>query len=686
MHLIPEASPPERLNQRFPNVGNQFRGPFVKTFSEKISWHIRNRIEYAGHFVKIINPLIRRVDDLDAAAFAIAAERHRPAWQDCSDEIGAVVENSNAAFQEYFQHRFALLGTMADVSRPEGLCHRCRATAHALGDEYSAIEWHRDFGSGVLFGPNSRPASALNAHRRRQVEVKWPWELSRLQHLPQMGAVWRVHGDSSHRASLIREFQFQVMDWALSNPQGLGVNWACSMDIGIRGANLALANRLFSFEGAEKTAWGVFFRRLISQHLEFCGPHLKQYVGNNHAIAELASVYVMSVLLPSSTRASHWRKISHEFLLSQIARQVNRDGMHYERSVYYHLYTLEMCLYAALIARYVGDSFPREYVSLIDRMHSALRRLVGVDGTLPMIGDRDEGHFLFPLGTSCDHTRISHILSLCENFLGPRENGAGPDHLVKMMIPVHRASVPAENSTCRWSTFADSGIQVVRSSSWSVASSVGPSGLESTGHEHLDRLSVVVSHIGGPVIIDPGTSRYTSSLVVRRAFRSLLAHNGPCYIDGADSELPLRAFGHFYHPKSGSEIEPMAKGGIRVSMWAEQESRVIRREVFLSEESDVVEIHDIFGGGGGGGGGGRGRVAVCVSPDLACVALDRSTYSLRAPGRQLRIETESFVFDRLVRPCSLRYGEEADTSWLIFEGPVADGETLVWRIMQERSL
>lgn len=635
---------------------------------------------YVGDFVKLLNPLIKNVSKLNAATFAILAEHHRVGLEEFLHEIRDVVDESRPVFDSYFRHRFSLLGTVAEVSRSDSLCERCRATSNALGVDYSAIEWHRDFGSGELFDPYCRPASVLNAYRRNQVEVKWPWELSRLQHLPQFGAVWRVHEDQDYRASLIREFQLQVMDWVLSNPKGLGVNWSCLMDIGIRGANLALAYRLFSFDGAEKTAWGAFFRRLISQHLESCGPHLSESAGNNHAIAELASVYVMSILQPDASRASYWKELSKRFLVSQLKRQVDANGFHYERSVYYHLYILEMCLYAGLVGKSVGDLFSSDYLYQVERMYTALRDLVGVDGRLPMIGDRDEGYFFIPLGTRCDRFRLSHVLALCERFLGAEESMSAPEQLIRIMIPTTSAPTLRQKSRYRQSAFEDAGINVLCAGSWSVTSSVGPSGLESTGHEHLDRLSIVVSHLDGPVIIDPGTARYTSSLVARRLFRSLLSHNGPCYLEDASNEVPERPFGHFVHPKSGLELEYSVGTGARLSMWAEQGKRSVRREVWLREDLDFVEIKDVFVDEG------QGRVALCLSPDMECFEIARNTYRLSALGRQLCIQTENFSFDRQVRPCSLRYGEETSTIWLVFEGLVSNDRPLVWRILQEQSL
>src|SRR5690606_13779021 len=124
------------------------------------------------------------------------------------------------------------------------------------------------------------------------------------------------------------------------NPPGLGVNWSCPMDIGIRGANIALAFRLFCFNGGMNTSWARFVVRLVQHHVNFCRSSIRKASGNNHVLAELASLYVMCALLPEIHESKQVRESAMKSLKRQLDRQIQRDGTHSDRSVYYHLYCL----------------------------------------------------------------------------------------------------------------------------------------------------------------------------------------------------------------------------------------------------------------------------------------------------------------------------------------------------------
>ena len=62
-----------------------------------------------------------------------------------------------------------------------------------------------------------------------------------MQHLPQLAIFYKNTNDDKFRI----EFQNQVLDFISTNPPNFGINWVCSMDVGIRSANLLLAYDIF---------------------------------------------------------------------------------------------------------------------------------------------------------------------------------------------------------------------------------------------------------------------------------------------------------------------------------------------------------------------------------------------------------------------------------------------------------
>ena len=105
------------------------------------------------------------------------------------------------------------------------------------------IDWHRDPVSGLGWDPSTHHVD-LVAVRGDGSDVKWPWELSRCQHLPVLGLASRCASlllapaaASALRARCAVEAAAEIDDWIERNPRGLGVNWSCTMDVAIRAFN-----------------------------------------------------------------------------------------------------------------------------------------------------------------------------------------------------------------------------------------------------------------------------------------------------------------------------------------------------------------------------------------------------------------------------------------------------------------
>ena len=132
-----------------------------------------------------------------------------------------------AGVRDLLRRRFDLLGS--GPSRPL--------------DANGSIDWHRDFKSGTRWDPNTFYLD-VTIVRGDGSDIKVPWELSRFQHLSVLGQAYRL---ASHRlpgdeadalaSAAAAEAAAQIDEWIESNPRGLGVNWACTMDIAIRAFN-----------------------------------------------------------------------------------------------------------------------------------------------------------------------------------------------------------------------------------------------------------------------------------------------------------------------------------------------------------------------------------------------------------------------------------------------------------------
>src|SRR5207245_2538577 len=76
--------------------------------------------------------------------------------------------------------------------------------------------------------------------RPANADVKYPWELARSQHWVTLGQAFQLSGDER----FAREIAAELDDFVSANPVGVGINWTCTMDVGIRAVNWALGLEL----------------------------------------------------------------------------------------------------------------------------------------------------------------------------------------------------------------------------------------------------------------------------------------------------------------------------------------------------------------------------------------------------------------------------------------------------------
>src|SRR5690242_12328101 len=87
------------------------------------------------------------------------------------------------------------------------------------------INWHKDYKSGYTW-PIAYFRDIDYNNPNRPSDVKFAWELSRLQWAIPIGQAYLLSGEENY-AIAIRELLEQ---WMAANPYGYGVNWACTME------------------------------------------------------------------------------------------------------------------------------------------------------------------------------------------------------------------------------------------------------------------------------------------------------------------------------------------------------------------------------------------------------------------------------------------------------------------------
>ena len=337
--------------------------------------------------------------------------------------------------------------------------HYARKVWTLIDADYEPIPWQMDFKSGYAWSAKTWYTEIAYGHLPG-VDVKVPWELARMQHLPMLARAFRI-AEASKRVVYMREFRNEILDFIAVNPPQFGVNWHCTMDVGIRVANWLVAYDLFKTFGA---SFDDDFERVLAASIYDHGRHIirnLEYSPNlrsNHYLSDIAGLLFAALHLPPSDETEAWLAFALQELVSEMAHEFHEDGSNFEGSTSYHRLSTELMLYSALFAVQINQErrnrvkgykwslhqvqpslkpigkqefdldrdeiFPEWFW---ERLAKALRftsDLLHEDGTIPQIGDNDSGRFL-KLNPVYDVLREQEAVTKYMNLAGfpVREDG-----------------------------------------------------------------------------------------------------------------------------------------------------------------------------------------------------------------------------------------------------------------------
>ena len=289
---------------------------------------------------------------------------------------------------------------------------------------YRPIDWQLDARSGARWSARDH-ASATPIGKRPGADVKAPWELARLQHLPRLALAFGLarRGEPGFRLpnEYVRGFRNQVCDFLALNPPRFGANWATAMLAGIRLTNLMVARDLFLAAGAEfDRPFEAALLRSTREHIRFILANLDwwdQDQRNNHYLANLAGLAFGAAYLPESESARTILAFVRREIGGELRYQFGRDGSHFEGATAYHAFSAEMVAWTlALLAATGAPSeiekpgiLPREARKRAETLGPVpiaracsemalpahfLASLTRPDGLLAQIGDNDSGRLL----------------------------------------------------------------------------------------------------------------------------------------------------------------------------------------------------------------------------------------------------------------------------------------------------
>jgi hypothetical protein len=329
---------------------------------------------------------------------------------------------------------------------------------------YQPIDWQLDFRSGYRWRADAHHTQ-LSIPVDSGADVKVPWELGRLQHLPQLAlcAVLADAGTAGFEPSsrYVSELRWQLLDFLALNPPRFGVNWMCPMDVGIRIANILLATDILI--GAELHPGTDLIDLVIASardHAVYIADHLEwsETGRGNHYLANLVGLLWAVSYLPSD----EWTNAKDQFAAAELLRecelQFGSDGGNYEGSSNYHRLSTELVLFGVALLlsssqRGLGQGtsgsiadrtppptargreralrdvdVPLTVQEKLFRASRLMRAMTRPDGDVIQIGDTDSGR-LFKLTPAGRADNTSREVTYREDALDPRSTIESVDAL-----------------------------------------------------------------------------------------------------------------------------------------------------------------------------------------------------------------------------------------------------------------
>lgn len=394
----------------------------------------------------------------------------------------------------------------------------------------SSFDWHCDYKTGFRW-PNRYCRDIEYNNAGSPSDVKFPWELSRMQWMIPLGQAYILTRDEKYAVAM-RDL---LLHWIERNPVAFSVNWSCTMEAALRIITWTWFFHAFkNSEAWRSPEFQSAFLRALYLHADFTSRNLeKSDINGNHYTADAAGLVFAGCFFGARGAGAKWHETGWDILCDEFPRQVFDDGVDFEASVPYHRLVLELFLLPALYRDRIGLDIPESYRRRLVSMAEFTSAYTRVDGTSPLWGDADDARTL-PLGGQAlgDHRYLLGLVGLAfsERDLVDAFSGSRAESLWLLGAEVAK-SLPdrAERGDVQEArAFPLGGFYVLRNSRDHVFVDCGPLGLGGRGgHGHNDLLSFEAVLDSVHLVSDCGAYLYTADYHARNLFRSTGYHNTP---------------------------------------------------------------------------------------------------------------------------------------------------------------
>ena len=335
---------------------------------------------------------------------------------------------------------------------------------------------------GHDFGPDIDWQADPNNYR------EWTYAINRFFHWRTLAAAYWDGGDERYA----KELCDQWVDWVRKNPVPLFTSGNSSytwrtIECGIR-QSTTWPDCLYRIMGSEHFTPEV--ASVVTKSMIEHARHLMVWPsrGGNWLTMESNGLGTIGILLPEMKEAAEWRTTGLARQYAELDNQVYPDGSQIELTTGYHQVSLNNFLGLASTAILNGVPLPGDYYDKLRRMFEYNLYVQMPNGRTPALNDGGTSDIVRSMETAFELYKDP----LFDWAATRGERGTPPDH------------------TSHYFPYAG---QMVMRSGWEpdaryMVMDAGPFGY---GHQHEDKLSLMMYAFGKVHVIDPGNYAYDSS-------------------------------------------------------------------------------------------------------------------------------------------------------------------------------
>ena len=339
---------------------------------------------------------------------------------------------------------------------------------------------------------------------------EWPWQLGRQPFFTELARYYTMMGGDEKAAETWRDM---VSSWIAQGgacpedaPPGRPVMWR-TLDSGLRVAGWCKQIHAFVKSPSLSDEFIVRFFRSIRDH----GHRLeKPLTSNNWRIMELDGLVHIAMLFPFLTESASWRESSLKEYEKQMDLQIYPDGFQFELAPGYHGILPHDYGKLRSLALACGMPEPPFILKGLERAYDMYPHITRPDRCAPPINDSGAVAIKGPLLTA---SKLYPAREDFKWFATEGKEGRPPSYL-SYAFP-YAGAVAFRSSWDRDAVWADMDCS--------------PFG---RGHQHEDKLNVLISAYGKNLVVESGCYAYDGS-EMRKYVLSTRAHN-TIMVDGLE--------------------------------------------------------------------------------------------------------------------------------------------------------